>query len=222
MNNPNARALIYKLSTDDNGAPCIHNNILSLAICKPGYRHVAKKGDFLFGFMGRTTNPDGIEPLLYMAEITEEPISVQKYYTNPNYADRPDCIYEIVNGQFGIKPNALYHNYLHGHIDRRNADLGSNREANVLLSKNFRYFGKNCKVINPNKYSQIVEFVGKLGQTNYPPKNTISESIYDECQSLCQELWDNFDKSVLGTAQNLPSNNAQKNIESEMGCISRC
>jgi hypothetical protein len=32
---------IYKLTSDDGGAPCVRDGILSLAICKPWIRSVA-------------------------------------------------------------------------------------------------------------------------------------------------------------------------------------
>src|SRR5579885_3415313 len=41
---------IYKLTSDDGGAPCVHDGVLSLAICKPRIRSVAKEGTIILGF----------------------------------------------------------------------------------------------------------------------------------------------------------------------------
>jgi hypothetical protein len=37
----------YKLVGDTNGAPCVDNGLLTLAICKPMIRSVAKRGDWI-------------------------------------------------------------------------------------------------------------------------------------------------------------------------------
>jgi len=36
---------MYKLTTDNGGAPCVENELLSLCICKPKIRMSAKVGD---------------------------------------------------------------------------------------------------------------------------------------------------------------------------------
>jgi Nucleotide modification associated domain 2 len=47
------RYYVYKMTTDNGGAPCIVDGVLTLAICKPGIRSTAEKGDWLFGFGGQ-------------------------------------------------------------------------------------------------------------------------------------------------------------------------
>ena len=39
------RIYFYKLTTDNGGAPCVQDNLLSLAICKPMIRMAAQVGD---------------------------------------------------------------------------------------------------------------------------------------------------------------------------------
>lgn len=192
--------LIYKLSTDDNGAPCVTEDFLSLAICKPGYRSVAKKGDFLFGFMGRSSSLDRSEPLIYIAEITEEPLPIIEYYTDPVYHNRPDCIYQYQKGDYAIREDAIYHNYLKGHSDRRDADLGKNRDQKVLLSKNFRYFGDRSEIIDKANCPELTKFVYNLGQTNYPPSVCVSVAIFDEATALQKSYWSLFSTMKIGAA----------------------
>jgi hypothetical protein len=216
------RPLIYKLSTDDNGAPCITNDLLTLAICKPGYRHVAVVGDYLLGFMGRSQMEDDSEPLVYAARI-DKVIPIQKYYTDKQYSSRPDCIYQVVNGEFIIKDDAIYHNYNNKrHIDRRDADLGDNRDANVLLSHDFRYFGKNAEPIDENKYPELTLLVRNLGQTNYPLRESINATVFDEACQLVGELWKrNPETMVLGTPMHPPTSEGDCGDGSEI-CVIEC
>lgn len=205
------RPLIYKLSTDDNGAPCVTDELLTLAICKPGYRHVAEKGNFLFGFMGKSSAGNHTQPLVYIAEITEEPISAHEYYTNKEYIGRPDRIYKYVDGQFEIRANALYHNYKKRdkknklHSDRRDADLGAKRDAKVLLSRNFRYLGDKRIIVPPNIYPELSNFVDRLGQTRYPPNGVVSSAIFNQAMDLMKDVWDTNSTMKIGKAIHEPS-----------------
>jgi hypothetical protein len=61
---------VYKLTTDDGGAPCIDGaDLLSLAICKPFIRTTARKGDLIFGFAGKRLDRDN--RLIYIARVTD-------------------------------------------------------------------------------------------------------------------------------------------------------
>ena len=59
----------YKLMFDSGGAPCVHRNLLSLAICKPSVRASANVGDWIFGFGAKSTIG---EKLIYVAEVTDK------------------------------------------------------------------------------------------------------------------------------------------------------
>jgi hypothetical protein len=131
---------VYKLTTDNGGAPCIHDNLLSLSICKPRIRMDAEQGDWIVGF-GGSSKPDMRERLIYIARVTKV-VSNGDYYAQEEYRHRPDCIYrrkgtgyEYVQGSRFHEPGDLEH------------DLGS-RESNYerarnLLSSQFVYFGGN-------------------------------------------------------------------------------
>ena len=45
------RFFLYKLTTDNGGAPCVTPDLLTLAICKPKVRSAADLRDWIFGFM---------------------------------------------------------------------------------------------------------------------------------------------------------------------------
>jgi hypothetical protein len=82
------RNYVYKLTSDDGGAPCVFNSVLSLAICKPMIRASAKKGDWLFGFGGKEKPMS--ERLIYIAEVTEV-IGDAKYYSDYAFKNRVVC-----------------------------------------------------------------------------------------------------------------------------------
>ena len=45
---PEPNIYVYKIVADIGGAPCVKNNLLSLAICKPKIRKTAGKGSIRF------------------------------------------------------------------------------------------------------------------------------------------------------------------------------
>src|SRR5260370_161577 len=128
------RIYVYKMTVDNGGAPCVREGWLNLAICKPAIRRMAGKGSIIFGFGGKTYG----ERLLYVANVTKKLID-GKYYRKSRYESRPDCIYLYKNGTPERKKLAVYHS----NSDERALDVGERFEkGNVLLSNDFRYFGK--------------------------------------------------------------------------------
>ena len=133
------RLYVYKLTTDNGGAPCIDGGrLLTLAICMPVIRRMARVGDFVFGFAGNSLSRDN--RLIYIARVK----SVEEdgdYYEKATYQDRGDRIYiRGDDGQFSLLSDACYHK----DGTQLEHDLGSPPEyerARVLISDDFRYFG---------------------------------------------------------------------------------
>lgn len=179
---------VYKVVADTGGAPCIWRGMLSLALCKPKIRRAAKKGDFIFGFGGKTYR----ERLLYIAEVTEKP-EVGDYYRAPRFAVRPDCIYKDRDGATERKPSARYH----AETDERQRDVGMRFEnAYVLLSRNFRYFGRK----GTSKYKQdfpaiktLVEGLKRGHRVNH------SLQLHGELIKLKELVWFEYRIMILGT-----------------------
>ena len=133
-----ARLYFYKLTTDDGGAPCVQDGLLSLAICKPMIRSTAAVGDLIFGFAANSLHRDNC--LLYIARITDK-AQHRTYSVNKRFRSRGDCIYERRKSRFVWRTGALYHGPEH-----LVHDLGTHPDyprADVLLSTDFRYFGAN-------------------------------------------------------------------------------
>ena len=106
------RLYVYKLMVDNGGAPCVHGNRLTLAICKPRIRSSAGIGDVIFGFAANSLSRDN--RLIYIARVTGiEPDG--GYYDDDAYAGRPDRIYvRGDDGHFRIGTHAHFH--AHGRL----------------------------------------------------------------------------------------------------------
>ncbi len=130
---------VYKITTDNGGAPCVQGGLLSLAICKPTIRRKANENerrDWIIGLGGKALG----EGIIYIARVTDT-VGL-KYYTERRYARRPDCIYHFREGELIRKKTAAYHQ----DPGNKAKDVGTApgyRNARVLLSSDFRYFGNS-------------------------------------------------------------------------------
>lgn len=130
---------IYKLTTDNGGAPCVQDGLLSLCICKPRIRRSARVGDWIIG-MGAKGSKALRNRIIYIAQITNT-VAGQLYYSEKQYRERNDCIYQINGGRFSWKKGSKYHSP--GDLEH---DLGQHpkyNRASCLLSDRFIYFGDN-------------------------------------------------------------------------------
>ena len=175
------RIYFYKLTTDDGGAPCVQDGLLSLAICKPMIRSTAAVGDLIFGFAANVLHRDNC--LLYIARITEK-VQDGRYYVNKRFAPREDCIYERSGHRFVWRQGALHH----GPNDLVH-DLGeypAYPKSNVLLSTDFRYFGAKGNAEYKVLHHTIKEAVEGLGRGH---RVSHDEPLRIELLALKQEVW---------------------------------
>jgi hypothetical protein len=181
---------VYKLTTDNGGAPCVHQHQLSLAICKPRIRKSAGIGALIFGFGGK----DYEERLLYIAQVTTK-CAGDTYYTSTEYSQRPDCIYERdkQTGHAKLKSNARYHSD-GNHVD---TDVGPDFEhAFVLLSTNFRYLGSAGTDDYKNKYPAIYRLIQGLKQGH---RRHLSDGLRKELLLLKAEVWEQHSSTKPAT-----------------------
>lgn len=197
---------LYKMTTDNGGAPCVKDDLLSLAICKPVIRRVAEKGSIIFGFGGKKYG----ERLLYIAEVTDKPIPPGKYYRDKRYKNRTDCIYEEKDGEASLKKNAQYHK-----SGERDHDVGKNFEkAYVLISTDFRYFGKNGTANYKRRHlaiKSVVEGMGRSFQVNHDDK------VREDLLCLKEEMWKNPKKT-----QGKPTSSDQRELCNRGGITEIC
>ena len=156
----------YLLVTDNGSAPCIQQNILSLAICKPRIRKVANIGDYIIAFASKSMKISQKPKIIYIAKISNK-LKLNKYYTE--FKNRKDCIYD--NNLILIKNN--YHN---------NCNIKKDINGRyVLLSNEFIYFGKNFIDV-PQQIKNIVpKYQGHMSKKNIKyTKEFIS--IFNKCK----------------------------------------
>jgi hypothetical protein len=187
MSTPEPSIYVYKLVTDNGGAPCVKGKLLSLAICKPRIRKTAQEGSLIFGFGGREYN----EKLIYIARVTGK-LEGQDYYQRPGYADRPDCIYRVEGRRAVWKASAIYHS-----SDEIRKDVGLHFEhAFVLLSDDFRYLGKRGTADYKHKYRKLGALIKNLSQGH---RRFYSSELRAQLLDLKDEIWAKFPRMKVGT-----------------------
>lgn len=190
------RIYLYKLTADTGAAPCIARGLLSLAICKPMIRQKAKEGDLIVGFAAKSIAPDN--RLIYAARVTKT-LNAGKYYRDARYAKRGDCIYECEAGRFKWKAGSLHHGPTH-----RKHDLGNYptyRRAAVLLSSDFRYFGKEGRATYKAKFPKVRRAVEQLARGH---RVHHTNALHNELLRMETWLW-RTRRKVFGRPTSAPS-----------------
>lgn len=101
------------------------------------------------------------ERLIYIAEVAEK-LTEGQYYRRPKYARRPDAIYRWRGSELRWSSDALYHTE-----ENAPKDVGEYPDyasANVLVSRNFKYFGANGRTEWKERYPAIRRMIEALGQ----------------------------------------------------------
>jgi hypothetical protein len=195
----------YVLRYDDGVAPNPFYDYCTLAVCKPVIRKNAKVGDWVIGTGSKdNVNRDsGIPQIIYAMEI-EEITTLTNYFEDYRFKDKKPNIRNPsptlwTGDNFYYKQNNEIHQLESVHsnpdgfedIENKNHDL---KGVNVLISKNFWYWGRNAKKIPKNywhflkigqghkkitKTEEIVSFEAWIKTQNKP-------SLILPCQPLCR------------------------------------
>ena len=197
---PSPRIFVYKMTTDNGGAPCVHNEILSLAICKPKIRGTANAGDWVIGVGGKRLG----KGVIYVARVSKA-VGVE-YYINRKFATRPDCIYRRTgSGELVRKAGAQYHEA----PGNRYHDVGSApkyRRARVLWCKEFRYFGENREPI-PVRLREFITSIGRGHRVN------LSTAVHKSLVSFIRTVQAKYRKRILGKSIEKPSGSSRCNTD---------
>jgi len=192
---------------DNGGASCVSGGLLTLAICKPMIRRMAKAGSLIFGFGGKHYG----EKLIYIAKVTEK-LQSGDYYRQTKYIQRRDCIYHEVDGKPKIKTDARFHDK----GDQLEHDVGLNFErANVLISNEFRYLGKQGTADYKNDFPHIKELIESFNRghrVNYSPE------VYAELEKFKAQVWNDFSPNFKGE----PTDSDSTKICSDSSGSCRC
>ena len=184
----------YKLTCDNNGAPCIQDGMLSLAICKPMIRSSAEVGDWIFGFAANSLN--NTNPLIYVAKVTEKKEG-KDYYSSKEFSKREDCVYSFENGKFFWRPGSLHHS--ESNLEQDLGRYPDYSRSHVILSRNndFRYFGKKATDTYKKDFKEIHDAVQHLGRGH---RDHLDPILKEKFISLQEMLWEKYSIPVLGTA----------------------
>jgi hypothetical protein len=143
------RLFTYTIPIDDGAAPNPFRGMCSLAICKPGIRRAADRGDWIAGLGSRNAPSGDLSGRLVYAMRVEEIVSLEEYdrharvrwphrIPNVRSADLSerlgDCIYDFSSGVPVQRPS------VHGPANER-TDLSG---ENALISRDFYYFGSRA------------------------------------------------------------------------------
>jgi hypothetical protein len=188
----------YKLTADNGGAPCVKGGLLSLAICKPMIRGRAKEGDIIFGFAASSLHRDN--RLLFAARVTDTLLN-GVYYKNSRYAQRGDCIYRLSADRFVRRKDAQYH----ARSEDLTHDLGAYPDylrATVLLSKDFRYFGRAGSNEYKCKFLRVKDAVERLGRGHRIHQDG---ALHKELLDMADWVWRSARHKVMGSPTSAPS-----------------
>ncbi len=189
---------------DNGGAPCVQDGLLSLAICKPQIRSTIDTKDFIIGFGSNALN----NKLIYIAKITDKLLDGE-YYKQEKYFYRDDCLYSFDGQQYSRREDKKYH------ISNNTPnDEGNNI---VLLSDNYRYFGKKSNDDYKNKYPILTKIINSLKQGHRLNHNT---ELFKKLSQLIDET---FSQKQLNILQPLNYNKSLNcsSIEETLECIER-
>jgi len=143
------RLFTYTIPVDDGAAPNPFRGMCSLAICKPGIRRVAVKGDWVVG-LGSKNSPSGnLSGRLVYAMCVGQVLSLKEYdsqapdswphripdLSSADLSERlGDCIYDYSRG-IPLQRRGVHDS---GNIE---TDLGG---ENALISYDFYYLGSRA------------------------------------------------------------------------------
>lgn len=189
----------YRLTSDTGCAPCVDNDLFTLACCKGGQIRNGKPIECgLRHFIGSLWNDNNIRiddyeiyisgiyknKFLFLAKITDV-IEMTKYYshseTNKRYRQRKDDIYCIKNGT--LERNSFNYNF-HGCDEARHKkDIAGKY---VLISDEFVYYGKEAVRCAEEILSHFPKTRGErpTGRNKYRPSDILTESNIKEGEKL--------------------------------------
>jgi hypothetical protein len=143
----------YIVACDNGGAPCVERGCLTIAICKPEIRRLAKVGDIIVGISGYKLGKE--KKIIFIAKTTK--MMTMEEYGN---STRSDSIY---TSKLKMKPNPFH---ICSDYER---DING---KNVIMSTDFIYFGKK-HIPLPENLQGIIPGRGHQSTKNEPFKQTL-------------------------------------------------
>ena len=145
-----SRLFTYTIPIDDGAAPNPFHGMCSLAICKPGIRRAAKKGDWVAGLGSKNAKSGDLSQRLVYAMRVEEVLSLEDYdkQAPTEWLHRiPDVKSADLSKRLG---DCIYYDFSKGEpMQRRSVHGPENVKLdlsgkNALLSHHYYYFGSSA------------------------------------------------------------------------------
>lgn len=152
----------YVVAHDYGLAPNPYYGFCTLSCCKPVIRRKAEIGDLVIGMTGRNRSPT--PKLLYMMQVTEI-LDFDQYWADERFScKKPDLhsstksrvgdnIYRKDNGSW-IQADSKHSN-LDGTTHEEHLYRDTHDSTNVLISRDFVYYGKNATKID-DSFSKLL------------------------------------------------------------------
>jgi len=159
-------------------------------------RITGEPGDLIFGFAATSLHRDN--RLIYVARITVK-VRNGGYYRDEAFALRGDRIYRLLGRRFVRRVGALHHR-----SDDLVHDLGEPPDyprANVLLSTDFRYFGREGSADYKARFPLVkaaVEGLGRGHRVSHDP------ALRRQLLDLADEVWKTSLRKVAGQPSGAP------------------
>ncbi|HVB11908.1 MAG TPA: hypothetical protein VNE86_02150 [Nitrososphaerales archaeon] len=175
----------YVMTADTGFAPSVDRDgrYLTLCTCK-GYhiRSVANENDWIMGTVGTKLaslhDENNFESVVYLAKITEPPMSFRKYWEDDRFLNRCDRVYsprEDGGGYMSVQWNP--------HLNNNNLEPDDTKPDRVLISDYFYYFGRDPIRLS----SRFRRFVARGRVTRKFPIESIRE-LLDDFERNCSGL----------------------------------
>jgi hypothetical protein len=196
-----ARVFSYKLVRDFGFAPNPFHGYCTLATCKPQIRRGAEVGDLIVGCGSAQGNLAG--RAIFAMEV-EQKLTFREFWLDPRFhVKRPnfyaseshaygDNIYQPTDG--GLNQVNSHHSHEDGSTNTLNFDRDTSSD-NVLISKNFIYWGIDAPLIPP-------ELRASFGDDIYPGGRNY-RSIFS--QDLVAAAYSRFNQQAPRGYQGRPS-----------------
>jgi hypothetical protein len=178
--------------TDNGGAPCVEDGLLSLTICKPKIRSTCEEKDTIFGFGSNSIDA----PLIYIAEITEKHDKGQYFI---KYSHRKDSIYKRKGDRYIWRKDKKYH-----YEEYLEHDLGKHEKrypyAIGLLSNKFRYFGHKASDEYKKRFPKVRKLVESLTRGH---RVNHTKETHNQLLQLKKDIFRKFTRKVNGKPRDL-------------------
>lgn len=161
----------YTIPVDDGAAPNPFGGICTLAICKPGIRRVAKKGDWVAGLGSKHAPGGDFSKRLVYAMRVGEVISLEEYDERAP-TEWPDRIPNIRSADLWERLGDCIYDYSRERpVQRLSVHGPGNIETdlagkNVLISRDFYYLGSRAIRVPKKLHSICHQTQGHKSNSN--------------------------------------------------------